>query len=127
MIKINEWDKVWSVTVDGGTPSKRLVEAICRSLSELSPPPRAVHFYRGEGLRWIRVGFDEERILKPAWVEEVGGRIRDCLAISDPLYFQALRPHDLMFFLPGDGDVGSAGMPPRSFGLPFDEVLQAWR
>ena len=127
MIRINEWDSVWSAAADGGTPSGRLIEAICHSLSKLDPRPRAVHFYRGEGLRWIRVGFEEESILKPAWVKEVGDRIRSCLAGSDLLYFQALRPHDLMFFLPGDARAESVGMPARSFGLPFEEVLQAWR
>jgi hypothetical protein len=126
MIKINEWDKVWSAAADGAAPSGRLIQAICGSLSGLSPQPRAVHFYRGEGLRWIRVGFDEERVLKPALVEDAGSRIRSCLAPSDPLYFQALRPHDLMFFLPGDGVEDSIGMPPRCFGLPLEEVLQAW-
>ena len=127
MIKINEWDKVWSAAASGGPPSGRLINAICDSLAELAPRPRAVHFYRGEGLRWIRVGFDDGAILEPTRVKEVGDRIRTCLAGSDPLYFQALRPHDLMFFVPGDGGGADAvGMAPEYFGRPLDQVLQAW-
>ncbi|GAB3666527.1 hypothetical protein [Ramlibacter alkalitolerans] len=128
MIQINEWDKVWSAGADGASPSKSVIDAICGTLSALAPAPRAVHFYRGEGLRWIRVGFDGQGIPHPGWVKEAGSRIRSCLASGEPLYFHALRSHDLLFFLAGDG-VGSAdavGMPADCFGLPLDDVVRAW-
>jgi hypothetical protein len=61
-------------------------------------------------------------------VKEAGSRIRSCLQTGQPLYFHALRTHDLLFFLEGDG-VGSGdavGMPANCFGLPLDDVLDAW-
>ena len=128
MTQINEWDPVWSVGQDGSTPSKKLIAAICASLSRLAPAPRAVHFYRGEGLRWIRVGFGEEGILGPAQVAAVGGCIAKSVGDKEPLYFHALRPRDLLFFLEGgEGHKQDAvGMPPGYFGLPLTEVLRAW-
>jgi hypothetical protein len=138
MIHINEWDKVrWDdASSSDGKPSKapvgssaaapRLVDLISSKLSSLKPePPCAVHFYLGEGLRWIRVGFDEEVRLKPSAVAAIGKVIAGCMAPAQSLYFHALRTHDLLFFLEG-GNTDSVGMPPRCFGLPLPEVLQAW-
>lgn len=101
-----------------------LVGAIGDALRSLQPrPPSAAHFYLGEGLRWIRVGFVADPVLQPTAVRDIGGAIAGC--VREVLYFHALRPHDLLFFLEG-GNAGKVGMPATSFGVPLEEVLQAW-
>jgi len=102
-----------------------MVELISEKLKSLTPQPMAVHFYLGEGLRWIRVGFDGTVPLKPAAVKTVGRIIAPCVAKSGPLYFHALRPHDMLFFL-SDGEEKSIGMPAECFGTPLEDVLRAW-
>ena len=137
MNRIDEWTPVYPKEV---TPSNKvkgragaaarnapnLVEPIRRQLLLLDRRPFAVHFYLGEGLRWIRVGFNGGGPLTPSDVEKVGNAIKAGIANQEgPLYFHALRAHDLLFFLEGD-DVDSTGMPPKCFGTPLDVVLQAW-
>lgn len=137
MRKIDEWNPVFpkkggaSKTSDGAASvaarrAPDLVGAINRVLMAMKPrPPDAVHFFLGEGLRWIRVGFDGNETIAPSAVGEVGKVIASCLGPSEPLFFNALRPHDMLFFLEG-GDPESVGMPADYFGTPFDEVLRAW-
>lgn len=98
---------------------------IYRRLTEIdSGRPVAVHFYLGEGLRWIRVGFGEEEPLRPSAVVDVGRAIERCLR-TGPLYFHALRPYDMLFFLDG-GDPDSTGMPAEYYGAPLVDVLRSW-
>lgn len=136
MKQIDEWNPVYSKQVgsSGAAPGAAsqtasnaadLVGRISGRLQALDPRPDAVHFYRGEGLRWIRVGFDN-RLLEPGDVEVVGEAIQ--AGIGDPgktLYFQALRPYDLLFFME-HFDPESTGMPPDDFGAPLHDVLAAW-
>ena len=104
-----------------------LPEKIHARLIALKPrAPVAVHFYLGEGLRWIRVGFGGEKPIGPTELRSVGEVIQSCLAKSDPLYFHALRPLDMLFFLEG-GDEDSMGMPAEFYGTPLRSVLAAWR
>lgn len=107
-------------------PAPSLVEEIYGKLLLMQPdPPIRVHFYLGEGLRWIRVGFDGDWPLTPRAIRDVGEVIQTCIAPPGPLYFHALRAHDMLFFLEG-GKEESIGMPAACFGTPLDEVLQAW-
>lgn len=144
MIHIDEWQSPEWVKLDwdaippapgarpqappdppGARPS-RPADAFRASLESLPQPgPNAVHFYKAEGLRWIRVGFDRPGMLQPASVAEVGAALASCLPRRQVLYFHALRPHDLLFFL-DDGDPGKAGLGPEHFGQPLGQVLQAW-
>jgi hypothetical protein len=137
MHKINEWDSVFPRTTrpsdrrTGADPAGAIampvsVAAIQDGLMSLKPqPPDAVHFYLGEGLRWIRVGFDRNEPIKPAAVAHVGRIIASCLPRSEPLFFHALRPRDMLFFLE-NGEKDSTGMAPEAYGTPLDEVLHAW-
>jgi hypothetical protein len=132
MSKINEWDPVLpnkaevSKSPDRAGSAPNLVDTIYGRLKSMkSSPPSAVHFYRGEGLQWIRVGFDGNKPLKPSAVKDVGQVIESCIAHSGPLFFHALRPFDMLFFLEG-GDPKAVGMPPRSYGTPLGEVLHSW-
>ena len=137
MIQINEWDAVrWdtprpptATTANPPPPAAAqtaLVDEISGQLRSHKPhAPAAVHFYLGEGLRWIRVGFDGQEPLAPAAVASIGKRIASCAGKAEPLYFHSLRSHDMLFFFEG-GKAGSMGMEARCFGLPLDEVLQAW-
>ncbi|HET8748548.1 MAG TPA: hypothetical protein VFM98_23340 [Ramlibacter sp.] len=133
MLHINEWDPVpWDVPLpEKGLPFELpagTAGAIRDRLLQLAQdPPIAVHFFRGEGLRWIRVGFDKDSIRRPADVKRIGDAIRSALQPADgKLYFQALRAHDLLFFLDTGGDASTKGMDPDHFGEPLDAVLQAW-
>lgn len=103
-----------------------LEDAIAEALRSLRPPPGAVHFYLGEGLRWIRVGFGTTGpTLQPTAVREIGRAIAKCVAWDGPLYFHALRPRDVLFFLER-GNPEKVGMSAESFGVKLDEVLHAW-
>lgn len=139
MTRIDEWNPV--LPKKGGAPkppdgapsppagtAPDLVHAIYRELMSMKPrPPVAVHFYLGEGLRWIRVGFEGNQPLEPAAVGVAGQAIRSCIGPSEPLFFHALRPHDLLFFLEGgEGEEDSVGMPAECFGAPLENVLAAW-
>lgn len=106
---------------------KALVNAICDRLALLKPEvPSAVHFYLGEGLRWIRIGFAADgKALKPAAVRQIGAAIVPCLTAGETLYFHALRPHDILFFLEG-GKPSKIGLPPKYFGLPLRELERQW-
>jgi hypothetical protein len=108
------------------TPTTQQVEKICALLRTLGArAPEAVHFFQGEGLRWIRVGFAEAQPLAPERVREVGQRIAAAIAAGEQLYFHALRPHDMLFFL-RDGNPRKGGMPPGAFGVPLPQMLEAW-
>jgi len=137
MTKIDEWNPVLPQM---GERSKQLdsaakplapdmVDAIYSRLTSMKPrPPNAVHFYLSEGLRWIRVGFDGDGPMKPSEVRDVGQIIETCIEASEPLFFHALRPYDMLFFLKGgDAESESIGMPVTHFGAPLEEVLRAWR
>ncbi len=139
MTRIDEWNPV--LPKKGGSPkppdgaptppagsAPNLVAAIHKALTAMQPRAAvAVHFYRGEGLRWIRVGFDGNGPLEPAAVGVAGQAIRSCIGPSEPLFFHALRPHDLLFFLEGGPQEADAlGMPAECFGAPLEDVLQAW-
>ena len=137
MIHINEWDPVpWDSPLPAraaaAAPAPRpkartaLVDAISGRLSKQPRPPMAVHFYQGEGLRWIRVGFGERKPLAPAAVATVGQLIAECVGDEGTVYFHALRPHDMLFFVEG-GKAKSQGMGPEDYGLPLEQVLKAWR
>jgi hypothetical protein len=135
MLYINEWvtpppTEKESSSPPAHAPASDLAREINRQLMSITAPqmPVAVHFYLGEGLRWIRVGFEDQAPVKPAAVANVGRVIASCLAPAETLYFHALRPHDLLFFLEDDKPKpGQVGMPPASYGSPLDTVLQAWR
>lgn len=139
MTRIDEWNPV--LPKKGGSPkppngapsppagsAPDLVRTIYRELVAMQPrAPVAVHFYRGEGLRWIRVGFEGNVPLEPSAVAVAGQAIRSCIGPSAPLFFHALRPHDLLFFLEGgEGEEDSLGMPAECFGAPLEDVLDAW-
>ena len=129
MNQIDEWNSVYAKQVSGAGASNRrapdLVRAIREQLVLLDPAPATVHFYRGEGLRWVRVGFGD-RLLEPSDVEAVGRAIQGGIDDrKDPLYFHSLRAYDLLFFLE-DFDPESTGLPPKFFGAPLDDVLAAW-
>jgi hypothetical protein len=129
MTKIDEWNPVLPQMGEPSSDLKDLVGAIYRQLMSMEPQaPDAVHFYRGEGLRWIRVGFGGAKLLKTSAVANVGRMIETCIPKEQgPLFFNALRPYDLLFFLEGDGQKKeSIGMPPTYFGAPLKEVLHAW-
>lgn len=107
-------------------PADTLQSLIYKRLSAMQPAPIAVHYYLGEGLRWIRVGFNGQAPLTPAAALAVAGAIEECLdGEALPLYFQALRSHDLLFFLEG-GDADSEGLPPSFYGVPLEQVRRAW-
>lgn len=137
MTRIDEWNPVLPPTGGASKPPEGrpsppaagepdLVGAIYEGLEAMQPrPPVAVHFYLGEGLRWIRVGFDGDEVLEPAAVAAVGRVIAACAGRSGPLFFHALRPYDMLFFLEG-GAADSAGLPAEWFGAPLEDVLQAW-
>ena len=132
MIHINEWDPVpWDTPRPAkGLPSRppartALVDLISGKLKTGDEPPMAVHFYLGEGLKWIRVGFDAETSLAPPAVGTVGRAIAECVGDAGPLSFSALRSQDMLFFLEG-GREKSTGMGPRAYGRPLEEVLEAW-
>lgn len=141
MICVNEWESPDWITLEWGAippeagkapkpppaAAKRLpnlVDAIGAALSTLQPSPSDVHFYMGEGLCWIRVGFAAVT-LQPAAVGEIGSVIAGCLPRQVKLYFHALRPRDVLFFLEG-GRADKVGMPAESFGVALEKVLQAW-
>lgn len=133
MLQINEWDAVpWNLPLPepGGTfgATGGTAEKIHQQLLKIEQdPPAAVHFFKGESLRWIRVGFGPDSVRVPGDVRRVGSAIEAGLQPADgKLYFQALRAHDLLFFLATGGDAGSKGMNPEFFGEPLDEVLKAW-
>lgn len=109
-------------------PASTLARDIDARLSELSPAPAIVHFYTGEGLRWIRIGYDGDVPLRQAVAAQAGRAIAQCLgAASTPLYFHAMRPHDLLFFIEGsERDRDGLGMPAHFYGAPLPDVLSAW-
>jgi hypothetical protein len=125
------WDSADLGKVPKGPSAVRrppdLEDAITDALGSLRPrPPNAVHFYLGEGLRWIRIGFLNETKLQPADVGKIGRAVAGCVKRGEgPLYFHALRPHDLLFFLKG-GRPDKVGMSAEAFGVPLDEMLHAW-
>jgi hypothetical protein len=137
MMCVNEWKSPDWIPLqwDGIDPGKALKappavshkpsleDEIGKALRSLPRPPSAVHFYLGEGLRWIRVGFRTGPSLQQAAVREIGSAIATCVA--GELYFHALRPHDVLFFLTG-GKPEKVGMSAKSFGVPLDKVLDAW-
>lgn len=107
-----------------GAPN--LVGTIYEGLMAMAPhPPMSVHFYLGEGLRWIRVGWDGDTPIQPSAVANVGRIIESRAASAGPLFFHALRPQDMLFFLEG-GDAESTGMPASYFGAQLSDVLDAW-
>jgi len=123
MSQIDEWTPFFPKK--GETAKAPPPDDIYRRLAAMkSRTPAAVHFYLGEGFRWIRVGFSEDEPLGPSAVAEAGRIIESCLA-SGPLYFHALRPYDMLFFLEG-GDAESKGMPAGCYGAPLAEVLRSW-
>jgi hypothetical protein len=145
MLRIDEWKApdwtrlVWSEIPPqpgqrpqsppgtGAPAAPGLASQIGDRLELLRRRPHAVHFYTGEGLRWIRVGFAGARLAPPA-VGDVGRAIAPCVGGTRKLYFHALRPHDLLFFLPGTkSEAAKTGMPMEYFGDPLASVLRSWR
>lgn len=135
MTQIDDWTPVFprkgELSSPAGTASASAkaaanpVDAIHDGLMKIKPrPPVAVHCYRGEGLRWIRVGFDGDQPIAPSLVGQVGRLIEACVP-KESLFFNALRPYDMLFFLEG-GDPASIGLPARYFGVRLDELLPAW-
>src|SRR5437899_10277156 len=124
-----QWDAIEPGKALKGPPAvshkPSLEDAIGKALRSLPQPPSAVHFYLGEGLRWIRVGFWTDSILQLTAVQEIGNAIAPCVEGKGPLYFHALRSRDVLFFLEG-GKPEKIGMSAHSFGFPLDEVLDAW-
>ncbi|MFT3720738.1 hypothetical protein [Pseudorhodoferax sp.] len=107
-------------------PEPPLAQRIAAGLAGLRPAPAIVHFYLGEGLRWIRIGYAEDVLLGPATAVQAGQAIAQCIAPGEPpLYFHALRPRDLLFFVEG-GDPDGEGLPASAYGAPFDTVRDAW-
>ena len=126
MTKIDEWNPVFPKKGEPATTAPLIGTIYERLMSMKSRPPNAVHFYRGEGLRWIRVGFEGDEPLEPPAVADVGRVIETCIPKEQgPLFFNALRPYDMLFFLEGEKKE-SIGMPPTYFGAPLKEVLNAW-
>jgi len=134
MHHINEWDAVpWNLPLPEKVGERfagagDTTENVRAELAKITQdPPAAVHFFKGEGLRWIRVGFGPGSVRVPGDVRRIGNAIKAGLQPADgKLYFQALRAHDLLFFLATGGDPGSKGMNPEFFGEPLDQVLKAW-
>jgi hypothetical protein len=125
MSQIDEWTPLFPKL--GETPKPPPPDIYPRLLAMKTRPPAAVHFYLSEGLRWIRVGFSGEEPLEPSAVGEVGRIIESCID-KGPLYFHALRPFDMLFFLEGEGqDKKKLGMPAGCYGAPLSEVLRSWR
>ncbi len=123
MSQIDEWTPFFPKK--GEAPKAPPPGDIYRRLIAMkSRTPAAVHFYLGEGLRWIRVGFSEDEPLDPAAVAEAGRIIESCIP-NGPLFFHALRPYDMLFFLEG-GDANSRGMPASCYGAPLAQVLRSW-
>ncbi len=130
MTQIEEWTPLFPNKGEAPTAPKKtpsaLAGAIYGQLAAMKPrAPMAVHFYLGEGLRWIRVGFEGDDPLLPSDAVSIGQAIERCLAVDEPLFFHALRPHDLLFFLEG-GDADSMGLPAAYYGMPLDQVRRAW-
>jgi hypothetical protein len=66
--------------------------------------------------------------MKPSEVRGVGQIIESCIEKSGPLFFHALRPYDMLFFLKGGkAESESLGMRAEYFGAPLKKVLRAWR
>ncbi len=109
-------------------PASTVARDIDARLDQLNPAPAIVHFYRGEGLRWIRIGYGGEVPITLAMVVQAGQAIEAGLAhASQKFYFHAMRPHDALFFIDGDeNDLDGLGMPATFYGAPFGEVLKAW-
>lgn len=138
MTKIDEWNPVLpqkgkrSKQPDGAAKplaksAPDLVGAIYSRLASMEPRPNAVHFYLGEGLRWIRVGFDGDEPIKPTEIKRVGQLIETCIETPGTLYFHALRPYDMLFFLEGgEAESESLGMPAGHFGALLVKVMNAW-
>ncbi len=127
---IDEWNPVPPHAKERTTrpppAAPNLVEDIHGALMAMKlHPPMSIHFFLGEGLRWIRVGWDSDTPIQPTAVESVGRTIEGCAAAEGPLFFHALRPQDMLFFLEG-GHAESTGMPPSYFGAPLRDVLNAW-
>ena len=124
MRQIDEWTPLF--LKKGETANAPPPDAIRSRLEAMkSRPPVAIHFYLGEGLRWIRVGFSGDEPLGPSAVATVGRIIETCMP-GRPLFFHALRPYDMLFFMEG-GDPESRGMPASCYGAPLGEVLRSWR
>jgi hypothetical protein len=125
MIQIDEWTPLFPKI--GEAPKAPPPVDISTQLEAMkSRPPVAVHFYLGEGLRWIRVGFSGDEPLEPSAVVDVGRIIESCID-KGPLFFHALRPYDMLFFLEGEGeDKKKMGMPAVCYGAPLSEVLRSW-
>jgi hypothetical protein len=124
MSQIDEWTPLFPKT--GETPKPPPPEIYPRLMAIKTRPPVAVHFYLGEGLRWIRVGFSGDEPLEPSAVVDVGRIIESCID-KGPLFFHALRPYDMLFFLEGEGEVKKKmGMPAGCYGAPLSEVLHSW-
>jgi hypothetical protein len=140
MMCVNEWKSPdwiplqWDATEPGkalkGPPAvshkPSLEDAISKALRSLPQPPSAVHFYLDEGLRWIRVGFWADLTLQQTDVRDIGCAIATCVEREGPLFFHALRPRDVLFFLKR-GNPKKIGMSAESFGVPLDDVLKAWK
>jgi hypothetical protein len=122
MSQIDEWTPLFPKK--GETPKPPPPDIYPRLMAMKSRPPVAVHFFLGEGLRWIRVGFSGDEPLQPSAVAEVGRIIESCIK-KGPLFFHALRPYDMLFFLEGEEEK-SMGMPANHYGAPLGEVLRLW-
>lgn len=139
VIRIDEWTPLFPnigevsarlrrASANEASNTSDLIGRIFDRLAKMGPPgpPAAAQLFLDEGLRWIRVGFKGVGPLEPLSVEIVGKVIASCVPRGEKLYFHALRPYDLLFFLEG-GDVDSIGAPPKDYGMPLADVLTAWR
>lgn len=109
-------------------PASTLAKDIDARLDALSPAPSIVHFYRGEGLRWIRIGYGGDVPITLAMVVQAGQAIAAVVAqLPKKFYFHAMRPHDALFFIEGDeSDLDGLGTPATFYGAAFPDVLKAW-
>lgn len=126
MSLIDEWTPLFPKEGEDPAPTRHAQKRIYQRLLELQPPPIGVHYYLGEGFRWIRIGFNGQAPLVPDDALKVADTIESSMGEQQsPLYFHALRPHDLLFFL-AHGNADSEALPASFFGTPMQEIRTAW-
>lgn len=127
MSLIDEWTPLFPKNGEDSVGVRRAQERIYDGLLKLAPRPIGVHYYLGEGFRWIRVGYNGYAPLTPADALEVADAIESTMGEQrSPLYFHALRPHDMLFFLK-HGNADSEGLPAEFYGVPMDALRAAWQ
>ncbi|MDR6859831.1 hypothetical protein [Variovorax guangxiensis] len=102
-------------------------DAIFTALKALSPEPVAVHLYAEDGFPWIRVSSDPAKPFPPSDALLAGEAISKEVQ-PVPVFFHALRATDVLFLLDRRMKINAedADLPATSYGLPLDDVAEAW-